>query len=199
MKIIKLILILLVFSSCQKENFVPLPQEPVTTTQTNSHIHNQNCFTIWGDWKLVDAKMYLVNLETGEEWVDSQFGYNDGLGSLRYGAPMYELEVLEKNKTVWEFNKPNNIPGVGEFVLNDDTLDVYGLNVTNSNYTIIESPTTNNTNDLLLGGSARNISPTFNNKCKTMEITIQEVYENINGYNHYYYSILKFKKLNVDL
>ena len=48
MKIIKLILILLVFSSCQKENFVPIPQEPVTTTQTNSHIHNQNCFTIWG-------------------------------------------------------------------------------------------------------------------------------------------------------
>ena len=195
MKIIKLLILILIFTSCQKEDFQPIPQEPITTTPNNSHNHNQDCFKIWGDWKLIGAKMYLTNLETGDEWVDNQFSYGDSIGSLRYTNSIYELEILEKNKTTWKFIKPNNIPGMGFFILNQDTVDMYGLNVTNSNYTIVEHPTTNNVNDLLLGGSARNITPIFNNHCKTLEILTQEVYESINGYNHYYYSVLKFKKL----
>ena len=195
MKIIKLLILILLFGSCKQEPFKPIPPNPVTTTPTNNHNHNQNCFNLWGDWKLLDAKMYVTNIETGEEWVEGQFGYGDTIGSLRYFDPIYEMELLEKNKTIWSFKKPNSIPGISEFILNMDTLDVYGLNVTNSNYTIIEHPTTNNVEDLLLGGSARNVTPIFNNHCKTLEIYTQEVYENINGYNYNYYTILKFKKL----
>lgn len=194
MKIIKLLILILIFSSCEKEPFEPIPPKPVTTTHTNTHSHNQDCFTIWGDWKLIDAKMYLTNIETGEEWVENQFGYGDSIGSLRHTDPIYELELLEQNKTTWKFKRPINIPGISEFTLNNDTIDVYGLNVTNSNYSIIEHPTTNNVDNLLLGGSARNITPIFDDRCKTLEIIVQEVYENINGYNHYYYTILKFKK-----
>jgi|TARA_R110000782_G_scaffold35082_1_gene84024 hypothetical protein len=193
MKIIKLILLLLIFTSCEEYNYEPIHQEP--NTPSNNHNHNQTCFTIWGDWELLDAKMYVTNIETGEEWVDNQFGYGDTIGSLRYYEPIHNIEILEKNKTVWGFRRPNSIPGISEFILNMDTLEVYGLNVTNSNYTVIEHPSTNNPNDLLLGGSARNITPIFNNHCKTLEILTQESYENINGYNHHYYTILKFRKV----
>jgi len=195
MKIIKLIFLLLILGSCEKSNFEIPVDDPVIITPNNSHNHNQTCFTIWGEWVLVGSRMYLTNLETGEEWVENQFAYGDSVGSLRYLNNTYELELLEKNKTIWGFTKPNNIPGISEFILNGDSLVTYGLNVTNSNYTIIEHPSTNNVNDLLLGGSARNITPIFNNHCKTLEILIQESYENINGYNHHYYSILKFKKI----
>lgn len=193
MKITKLILLLLIFTSCEEYNYEPVHQEP--TTPSNNHNHNQSCFTIWGDWVLLGAKMHITNLETGEEWVDNQFGYGDTVGSLRYFEPIHNIELLEKNKTVWGFRRPNSIPGISEFILNMDTLGVYGLNVTSSNYTVIEHPSTNNVNDLLLGGSARNITPIFNNHCKTLEILTQESYENINGYNHHYYTILKFKKV----
>ena len=195
MRILKILILVLLFGSCEKEPFTPPIQEPVTTLPTNSHSHNENCFTIWGSWELLDAKMYLTNLETGDEWTENQFTYNDTIGSLRYLNPTYELELLEKNKTVWRFKKPNNIPGMSEFILNRDTIDTYGLNVTNSNYSIVEHPTTTNVGNLLLGGSARNVTPIFNNHCKTLEIIVQEAYENINGYNHHYYTILKFKKL----
>lgn len=79
-------------------------------------------------------------------------------------------------------------------MLNGDTVNVYGLSVTNSNYTIIENPLSLSVDDLLLGGSSRNIIPVFKNNCNRMEVRVQEVYENIDGFNYYYYSILKFKK-----
>tara|TARA_R110000803_G_scaffold32141_1_gene71144 strand:+ start:1082 stop:1675 length:594 start_codon:yes stop_codon:yes gene_type:complete len=194
MKTIKLLLLLLIFGSCEKSNFEIPKHEPVTITPNNSHRHNQDCFTIWGKWELIGSSMYLTNLETNEEWVESQFGNGGGLGSLRYYEPLYDFEVLEKNKTTWFFSPPNNIPGIGRFVLNQDSLNVYGLNVTSSNYTIIENFNSLSVEDLLLGGSSRNISPFFSGDCRRMEVMTQEVYENIDGYNHHYYSILQFLK-----
>ena len=194
MKIIKLILLILIFTSCEKYNFEP---QNVNITETNTHpnhIHNDNCFTIGGKWVLLDAEMHVTNLETSELWVEKQFGSSGNVGSLRYNEPLYDFEVLEKGKTEWFFKPPTTIPGVGEFILNNDTINVYGLNVTSSNYTIIENPISLSVGDLLLGGSSRNITPYFSGKCNRMEVIVQEVYENINGYNYYYYSILKFKK-----
>ena len=195
MKILKLALLIIIFGSCEKENYNPPLQEPTYQTQVNNHAHSENCFTINGNWVLLDAEMYVTNLETGEFWVEGQFGSSD-VGSLRYNEPLYDFEVLERGKTEWSFTQPNVIPGVGVFMLNNDTVNIYGLNVTNSNYTIIENSLSLSVGDLLLGGSSRNITPYFNGKCNRMEVVVQEVYENINGYNYYYYSILKFKKKN---
>ena len=196
MKIMKLIILFLIFTSCEKYEFEP--QDIVETNDTNIHVqtnnNNNNCFTIRGKWVLLDAEMHVTNLETDEFWVEKQFGSSGNVGSLRYNEPLYDFEVLKKGKTEWFFKPPTTIPGVGEFILNGDTINVYGLSVTNSNYTIIEHPLSLSVEDLLLGGSSRNIIPVFKNNCNRMEVRVQEVYENIDGFNYYYYSILKFKK-----
>ena len=179
-------------SSCVKEDYCPLPPEPVVET---GHVHNHSCYKLWGRWKLIGAEMYLTNLSTTQEWSEDLFEY-DNINSLRYSGPMYDFEVIEKNVTVWRFKRPYSVPGVGEFILNSDTLNPYGLNVTTSNYTIIEHPTTDNENDLLLGGSSRPIQPYFDGDCHILQVTVQETYENINGYNHRYHTILKFKKIH---
>ena len=105
---------------------------------------------------------------------------------------MYEFEELIKNYTNWCFHLPLSIPGMGDFVLNNDTLQPYGLSTTVNNMTITE-PLVGSY--LLLGGSGRPVLyEILDYDDEIIMVTIQESYENIHGYNHRYYSKLKFKK-----
>tara|TARA_R110000823_G_scaffold257005_3_gene378813 strand:- start:6741 stop:7145 length:405 start_codon:yes stop_codon:yes gene_type:complete len=133
----------------------------------------------------------MENLETGESSELFHFQYSD-TSSLRYDGSMYEFEDIIKKNTTWCFDFPLGIPGVGNFILNSDSLYPYGLSVTSNNITVTE-PLIGSY--LLLGGSSRPLLyEIVSLENEIVNFYVQETYENIDGYNHRYYSKLKFKK-----
>lgn len=178
------------FTSCTKEEFVPVEQITEDTIPSDPELR------IYGKYVLLSGKMYITNLETGEKTKFDHFGPNKDYSSLRYSGSMYDFEDLEQNITTWEFYAPAQVPGYGEFVLNGDSLDPYGFYVTKNNWTIVEHPLTNNMEDIKLGGSARPISGYVEDYDEQIVVVyVQDAYENINGWNCKYYSALRFRKI----
>ena len=182
---------MLILVSCVKEQVYPPCTTTYPTTQNNggqTHVDFLN-----GCWSLVKGTMYVQNLDTEE--TSEEFLFDSGVqSSLRYdGISLYDIESLVRYETVWCFEFPKNIPGNGVFTLNGDSIYPYGLSVTNNNITITEDISGTYS---LLGGSSRPIQyEVVNIENKIINIYVQETYENIDGYNYYYFTKLRFKKL----
>jgi len=185
-----LIAISLTFVSCKKEVIEPINNEVEETSKVDEEIR------IYGKWVLIDAIMYVENLETHEKTSYNHFDANKTTSSLRYSGSMYEFENIEQGVTTWSFYQPNYVPGYGEFVLNSDTLNPMGFYVTKSNWTIVEHPQATNIDDMQLGGSARPIeADIYDYGQEIVEFYVQITYENIDGYNCKYFTELKMQKI----
>ena len=147
----------------------------------------------WGKFVITDAVMYVQNNETGIKTVYNHFSPTKSRSSLRYGGSQFSIEDIIKDTTTYSFWKPINFPGVGKFVLNDDTTRYYGVNYIGPYSTIIEDPTHTQQN---LGGSGRPYSgQTISKADKTIAIQIEEIEGSINGYNCKYWTQLTLKKI----
>lgn len=146
--------------------------------------------TIIGKWKLVDGKMYIEDLLSGDITTNRHFANRNKVSSLRYDTTIYSLERIVRDSTIWTFKNSINNSNTGEFWLNNDSLNPYGFNLTNSYMSIIE----NGTGPQKLGGSSRPITFDEINNNK-IYIFIQETYASIDGYNVRYYNRLEFIRL----
>jgi hypothetical protein len=181
----------ILLTSCKKEE---LPQPRVEEVVIEDEIR------IYGEWILIDAKMYVDISATGERIVYNHFGPNKNVSSLRYlGNPIYDIERIVKDSTTWMFTPPYMVPGDGEFILNGDIEDPYGFHVTKNNWTIIEHTTSGRTNSpttIKLGGSARPIdADIISEEDGTAYFYIQQGTGSVNGYNCTYLSELKMRKI----
>jgi len=177
--------LVLITSSCQKENIQPTVQQEQTIQQIR----------LYGKWLLVGGSMYMTNLETGQKTKYNHFGPNKTTSSLDYNGSDIELETIEVNVTTWSFYQPPAVPGYGNFVLNGDMQNPYGFYVTKNNWTIMEHPQATSSN-MQMGGSSRPISSELCNiSDSTAYFYIQEGYTSINGQNYTYISELKFRKI----
>ena len=184
-KLIFLFLSLNLFlTSCQKEEVLPTNQEVVT----------EEGILLYGEWKLVSGKMYVHNLETYENVVYNHFDAVKTTSSLRYDGSLFEFETIKKDSTTWTFIAPPNYQGYGEFWLDNDSIQPYGLYVLDNNWSIVEHPTAT-ASTTQLGGSSRPLTAVVTSYSnQTVEFTVQEAYESIDGYNCKYYSVLTFQK-----
>jgi hypothetical protein len=173
------------FTSCTKPEDLPQPMEIEEVETVDETI------SVFGEWVLIGGNMYLENLETGETTVIPHFGGSTTVSSLRYEGSLYDIEDLVVNTTTWTFIAPPSIPNTGEFWLNNDSANPYGLNLTSSNMTIVE----NSTGTQKLGGSARPLSAYSNGIPNQANFYIQETYTSINGANYKYYNELTFEKI----
>lgn len=182
----RLILLLsLTLTSCQKE--VIVPNDEVEVVEAG--------ILIYGDWVLEDAKMYVNNLETGENIVYNHFDASRPVSSVNYNGSSIDIETITKGVTKWSFEAPASGIGMGKFFLNGNTNNPYGFNVTKSNTTIVEYPTATATT-MNLNGSAIPINAVVKSyDDQTVEFKVYEAYTSINGLNCRYYSILTFKKI----
>ena len=179
----------LFFVSSQKESITPTETQKVVDT-TKEEIR------LYGEWLLLDAKMYVENIETHEKTVFNHFDANKTTSSLRYSGSLYEIEDIEQNITVWGFKQPNFVPGNGEFILNRDTIQPYGFYVTKSNWTIVEHPLAYMNGGNQIGGSARPIEALIvNYKENIVNFYVQMAYENIDGWNCKYFNELTMIKI----
>lgn len=177
--------LVLVASSCQKENIQPTVQAEQTIQEIR----------LYGKWLLVGGSMYMTNLETGQKTKYDHFGPNKTISSLDYNGSDIEIETIEIDVTTWSFYEPPAVPGYGEFVLNGDMQNPYGFYVTKNNWTIMEHPQSTASN-MQMGGSTRPISAEIcNYSDSTAYFYIQEAYTSINGQNYSYISELKFRKI----
>ena len=179
----------IVFTSCKKEEGLKTNDEQIEELGTI-----EEGILLYGEWKLVSGKMYIENMETGERTVYDHFGPNKSTSSLRYSGAQFEIEMIEQNVTTWEFIAPPNWQGYGEFILDGDTLQPYGLYILESNWSIVENPTAT-ASTMQLGGSSRPLQAVVTDyNTQQVAFTIQEAYESIDGYNCNYYSELIFQK-----
>ena len=186
-------LFIIFVSSCEKE---PIYDDSNYEEEVST-ISEDDTLSLHGKYLLLSGKMYITNLETNQKTVYNHFDDVKNISTLRYFGSIYGIETLEQNVTTWEFINPPYIPGTGEFILNNDTLNPYGFKVTTYNWTIIEHPLTG-TSDITqkMGGSARPIFGYLLNKAdSTVMFRLHEEYQAINGYNCKYVSELKFKKI----
>jgi hypothetical protein len=182
----------ILFVSCKKEDDItPWPNDEFPdTTQMET-------MSIYGEWLLLDAYMYVENLETHSKTRYSHFDDTKTTSSLRYSGAYLDIETIEQNVTTWTFTKPNQIPGYGLFILNEDSTELYGFYVTASNWTIVEHPSVTNATQMNLGGSSRPVRAFIDNYAEnTCKMYVQEAYESIDGYNCYYFNELVFIKIN---
>ncbi len=189
MKNIIFIICLIAFTSCRKAPLYPTDQLPanVPTKDTSSMLGG------WGRFIIIDAVMYVDNKETGEKKVYKHFSTTKSRSSLRWGGSQFEIENIIKDTTTYSFWKPLNYPGIGKFVLNDDTSHHYGVNYIGNYRSIVEDPTHGEQN---LGGSARPFSgQTIDLQNKIIAIQIEEVEGSIDGYNCRYWTQLTLKKV----
>ena len=183
-----LILASLTFTSCTKEEYKPLNQEIEEAATIEEGI------VLYGKWVLVSGKMYIENMETHEQIVYDHFSPTKTTSSLRYGGAQLEFETIEQNVTTWEFIAPPSWNGYGEFILDGDTLNPYGLYVMGESWSIVETPTAT-ASTMQLGGTSRPISAVVSNYgSNQVTFTVQEAYESIDAYNCNYYSELIFEK-----
>ncbi len=189
--LIKILSLFLLLSSCIKEPIYPPCTTTYPTTQNNGDYVEKNFLE--GCWVLKSGTMYVQNLDTEENTEIFLFGGGVN-SSLRYdGISLFSFENITRHQTTWCFNFPENIPGNGSFTIDGDSIYPYGLNVTNNNITVTEDVSGNYQ---LLGGSSRPIHyEVVSMENKVINIYVQETYENIYGYNYYYFSKLRFKKL----
>ena len=98
-----------------------------------------------------------------------------------------ETGAIEASVTTWEF--------VGtEFILDNDSIQPYGLSVNNIGWSIVEHPTATAAT-MQLGGSSRPLSAVVESYGDNIVVfTVQEGYASIDGYNCTYYSELRFQK-----
>jgi len=181
------------FTSCEKEE---LEDENIEIVDSNA-VSEQDTISIYGKFLLLSGKMYVTNLETNQKVVYNHFDESKTTSSLDYYGSNYKIEDLEQNVTTWEFTPPPFVPGDGEFILNNDTLDPYGFHVTKSNWTIVEHALTGyNGITKKMGGSAKPLHGYLVDKAdSTVVFRLHEDYANISGYNCKYVSELMFKKI----
>lgn len=183
------LLVLVFLSSCTKEDVKPISEEVNDAGLINEEIR------LYGKWLLLDATMYIENLETGQKTSYAHFDANKTVSSLRYDGALFNFEVIEQNVTTWSFYQPPHVPGFGEFVLNGDTLNPMGFYVTKSEWSIVEHPTANASN-MQLGGSSRPIEAYIQDYSNNIvNFYVQISYESINGYNCKYFTEMRMKKI----
>lgn len=180
----------LTFTSCKKEEITPNTNGIEESSQIDGEIR------LYGKWVLLDAKMYIENMETHEKTVFNHFDEGRTISSLRYSGPIYEIEVIEQYVTTWAFKQPKYVPGYGEFILNNDTIQPYGFYVTKSDWTIVEHPLSDNYDGMGLGGSARPIeSYVVDYDDSIVNFYVQLAYENIDGWNCKYFTEMTMQKI----
>ena len=184
------IIVALIFCSCNKEDSNLVETEKVAVADSS----DKQIIPVWGKWILRSGKLYMENLETKQKFVYDHFDSTKTTSSLRYSGAMFDIEVIQKDFTTWSFYSGNG-GDYGTFILNDSTQNLYALNITQSNWTIIEHPTAT-VATMQMGGSARPISAYIDDYDNNLvKFYIQEVYESIDGYNVKYFNELVFQKI----
>lgn len=182
MKHIIVILILSMFISCKKET-------PAVVTPVTKDVRQ---LSLWGEFVVLDAQLYLDNHETGAKLVYNHFSSSKNVSSLRYDGSVFEIENIMKDVTVYSFYRPQT-GNISTFLLNRDSSKVYGLNVTSSFSSIIENPTSG---QQLMGGSSRPFSGwTIDYDNKIVILHIEEVEASVGGYNCRYFTELRLRKI----
>jgi len=179
-------LLIITLFSCKKEVITPVTQP--ATQQLDS-------LSLNGEFILVSGKMYMESLEDGSKIVYNHFDSIKSRSSLRYDGSIIPFETIIKDTTTWSFYFPKTVPNIGKFVLNEDTLNPLGLNVTAHNLTIIESPDAI-TGSTQLNGSARPLQIVlYNSKLKLIKVYVQEQYMSIGNSNYRAFNELVFKQI----
>ena len=89
-------LLLAVFTSCEKTEFEDLNRDTLEGV----------------DWELYSGRVYVENLETGEDYYYDHFGPNKTTSNLDiYGGSLSSIDSLTINQSKWYFSN-------GSFILN---------------------------------------------------------------------------------
>jgi hypothetical protein len=143
---------------------------------------------------LIDAKLYMENVETGEKVVYDHFGDGENVSGMKAGKYDYEIEKLEQFETTWGFYSPDRL----ELYLNGDTLDPYEIEQNSFSNRIIEhsEASTNGPVTVKMNGSAKPFTMGVIDKANgVIRIYINEAYITIDNEQWTYFNELDFQEV----
>lgn len=190
--------VLLSLVSCKKEYPYPSNGYPKGTPDSEYmwDADTVNKITLWGEFLVIDAVMYVDNHETGQKTKYNHFDSNKKVSSMRWGGSMFDIETIVKDSTTYSFYRPLGQSPYGKFVLNEDTTKHYSVYFQGFYKEITEDPVYG-VSEQLMGGSSRPFSgQILNYNEKTVVIQIQEMEGSVNGYNCKYWTQLTLKKIH---
>jgi hypothetical protein len=171
-KFLLLIIVLIGLSSCEKEPIYPTDELPANIPSSAAF----RGISMWGEFVVIDAVMYMRNVQTDEKRWYRHFDENKDTSSMRYGGPIREIEAIIKNKTSYSFYRPIGQSSYGNFVLNNDTTKYYDIYYVGDYKTIIDDY--NNSQGLMQGSGLRFSGQTISEVDSTVAIQIFESYFN---------------------
>ena len=197
-KILLVATMFLSLASCKKEYPYPSNGYPKGTPDSNYiwDTDTVNKISLWGEFLIIDAVMYVDNHETGQKTKYNHFDFGKTTSSMRWGGSMFDIENITKDSTTYSFYRPIGDSKFGKFVLNEDTTKHYSVYYQGFNKSITEDPIYG-MSEQLMGGSSRPFSgQLLNLNDKTVVIQIQEMEGSINGYNCRYWTQLTLRKIH---
>lgn len=108
------IMVVLLFVSCKKEMIYPSDTYNIDFSTPTSG----PTISLWGEFKVISAVMYIDNHETGEKLIFNHFDSTKLVSSMRWGGSLYDIETIIKDSTTYSFYKPIGLSKYGRFVLN---------------------------------------------------------------------------------
>jgi len=168
---ILLVLLLVGFTSCEKEPLVP---ENPTTTINNPNNVNPIGYT----WELYSGRVYVKNLDNNTTFYYDHFGPNKNSSNSDIFLPSWlPIDIITKGMTTWKFTSSN------EFILDGGSTYSYNTN-TNGIFNVYG----------LENGSSRNIEVLISTN-DYMNVKIYESFGNDGTYNYSFYTVLTFVKV----
>ena len=149
-----LAIILVSLISCKKE--YPYPSNDYNLP-SGEYIDTNKSISLWGKFLVIDAVMFVQDLEMNKNKMYHHFGPNKNTSSMRLGGSMFDIETIVKNNTTYSFYPFLGNVGYGKFVLNGDTTKHYCVYYSGLNKSIVEDPIYG-MKEQLLGGGARPFS-----------------------------------------
>jgi hypothetical protein len=184
-KFLFLAFILIGLVSCEKEPIYPTDELPANKPSLAAFTG----ISMWGEFIIIDAVMYMRNVQTNQKIWYNHFGPNKDTSSLRFGGPIREIEQIIKNSTSYSFYKPIGQSPYGDFVLNNDVTKHYDVYYIGNYKTIIDDYY--DSQGLLQGSGLRFSGQTISEADSTVAIQIFEY-----GFSEWeYWTQLKLKKI----
>lgn len=168
MKKILILILFLIFISCEKKEVVPTTSSVVVPNTIEN--------PIGVTWELYSGKVFVKNITLLDNYYYDHFGPNKNSSNLDVFSPSWlPIDIITKGITTWKFTSS------GQFIL--DGISIYDCNLYNSTFSVYG----------LENGSARPITILSNNN-DYMVVKIYESNGNNGTYNFSFYTYLTFRR-----
>lgn len=198
LKTLVLILVNVLFFSCEVDNKEELPSDYILKKQKENQLNDPYLskdsipISRYGKFIVIDATTY-IKTNSGKQYKFKHFK-DRSVSNLDINTSGFEIDEIIKNKTTYQFTPPPTTSNYGGLILNNDVNKHYLIdyNSISSVFTIIKDENANTE----MGGSSRPfVGYVQSLKNRIIILKTSDRIDNINNENCKYYTKITLKEI----